>query len=339
MRAGVAGLLSALFVLPAWAEVIPGSDYGYGNWNGAAYTASDSGAFSHCVVSAGYVSGDTLYLSVNSNASVTIGVESPTLRLAEGQEIPVTVRIDRRQPFYGKAVAVNETFATLVLPDIKAALPALQRGRTLVVESALGTGYYDLTGTHRALEATLNCAVNYLDYAAAPVPGANASSAIDRTVLFQVATGMIADMGVKDFRYLTEQETVADFGPSSVVWVSESEGLVGGVIAKPAAGLTDLRETDPQDIAFMGEGCDGDVATTSRTFEIESFQARELRAICVTSEGTTEGLLTKTLLGESVIYTVLYFDKANGSVAPAQRQEMSEKAALQAAKYVVEHQE
>lgn len=335
----------ALAASPASAEYIAGSEIGFGNWHGAAYTFDETGRFSHCAVSASYLSGDTLYLSVNENATVTVGIESPGLNMVPGQEVPVTLYIDRRAPFYGRAYAVNPTFATLILADFEAALTALQKGRLLVVESAVGRGTYDLTGTYRALNETLNCAVRHLDYASSPaVPAAPAAAPIaetavapvDKTILFQVATGMIADLGMTDFQYLTEAETKALFPGDAVAWNSPSMGMLGGVVAVSSDGLTDLKETDGADISFLGKDCNGDVATTSRNVSMADYQSRELRSMCVEGGQSTETFLNKTLVGGTVLYTLLVFNQAASVNEPQQRQALSEKAAIRAASFIKE---
>lgn len=331
-----------LLATSASAEFIPGSDILVGNWSGGAYTYDDTGAFSHCVVSAPYVSGDTLLLSVNENASVTVGVVSPVLKLQPGQEIPVSLFIDNRAPFYGSAIAQDTNFATLVLFDFENALTALQKGRTLVIESAAGSGSYDLAGTFKALNQTLECAVRHLNYtakpsaSAPPIDQAASSTPIDRTLLFQVATGMIADMGISDFVYLSEADTSAIFGSDAVAWKSQTVGILGGVVTVSANGLEQLKQTDGQDFDFLSKSCDGDVATTARNVSMTDYQSRELRMVCVEGESTTESLLNKTLIGNTVLYTLLVFDGTSQVSEPIERQQMSEQAALRAASFVTE---
>lgn len=324
------------FASVANAEYIPQSDIKVGNWNGACYTSDETGSFSHCVVSAEYVSGDTLLLSVNGNATVTVGVVSPGLGLKEGQEIPVALYVDRRRPFYGRAIALDTDFATLVLPDFDEAMTALQKGRMLVIESAVGRGQYDLTGTYRALNATLEQALRFLEYQANPTIAENSGGNVDKTLLFQVATGMIADLGITDFAYMTPEETSALFKADAVAWTSESFGLLGGVVAVSADGISDLKDTDAQDFAFLSAGCEGEIATTARKVNLSEFNSRELRSLCVTGSVTTESLLNKTLAGKTVLYTLLVFDQTSMVSETEQRRELSEKAALRAASFIAE---
>jgi hypothetical protein len=97
----------------AFAEMIPRSEFAYQNWQGAAYTFEGTSDFSHCVISASYVSGDILYLSVNAGGTVGVGVQSSNLRLSVGETFPVTLMIDGRAPIYATATAATTDFATL----------------------------------------------------------------------------------------------------------------------------------------------------------------------------------------------------------------------------------
>ena len=323
----------------AAAETIQGSDFGYGNWRGSAYSFDDTGTFSHCVVSASFNSGDRLYLSVNADATVSVGVESPGLKLQTGDTIPVTLRIDRRAPLFGAAEAMNDTFAILKLPQFDTAMNALQRGRMLIVESSIGTASYDLTGTNRALDAAMNCAANNLDYSSSPSvvsrPQENSGST-DKTILFQVATGIISDLGLSDFRYFTEAESKEFLDSNGVFWSSEQAGIFGGVLTVQTNTEESLKVSDANDIAFMGRDCVGEVATASRNLDVPDTDAREIRALCVTNGSTVESLLTKVRVGKEVFYTLLVFNADAKIEGQEARRTISEGTTLKAVSYIRE---
>lgn len=155
------------------AEFIPGSEFGHGNWEGGAYTFSGTNEFSHCAISVDFVSGDTLYFGVNSDASITVGVSSENYRLTPDQSFPVALYVDRRRPFYATAKAIDEGFAILTIEDFSAAMDAFGRGQSLRLESNLVTGHYDLTGSFRALEAARQCALKQIETAATRPPVVN----------------------------------------------------------------------------------------------------------------------------------------------------------------------
>lgn len=330
----------AAFPTISSAEFIPGSNYGYGSWQGAAYTSDANGLFSHCAISASYVSGDTLVFSVNANATVSVAVASPGLSLEVGQRVPVTIRVDNRRPFFGDAVALSNDFAGLEIQDFNSALTAFQRGRTMVIESPVGVGMYDLTGTFRALEAAKQCAMNYYRYSSAPRGRAPIAPSSDKTLLFQIATGMISDLALSDFRYLTDEEASlyfsADMQVPAVFWSSESAGLFGGVLATPAGDVKRLRETDGGDIAYLGQFCGGEIATTARDLPFPDLTAREIRALCISDNAQTEAYMTKILIGNQILYTILEFNGSSAAQAPQDRSTMSEGAAVRAASFLRE---
>ena len=90
-----------------FAAEIPGSEFSFGNWRGAAYTNDENGEFSHCAVNANYISGQTLLFSVNSNATVSVGLANPDWHLRDGERFAVRLEVDRRAPFSGYAYAVT----------------------------------------------------------------------------------------------------------------------------------------------------------------------------------------------------------------------------------------
>lgn len=321
----------------ASAEMIPRSEFSYQNWRGAAYTYLGTSNFSHCAISASYVSGDVLYFSVNAGGTIGVGVQSKNLRLTPGESFPVMLTIDSGQPLYATATAASVEFASLSIPNFDAALAALKKGRGLRIDSAVGQASYDLLGTFHALDAAKECALKNMSYSGIVPPAANSPS-FDKTVLFQVATQMISDLNVSDFRYMTQQEGIDTFQTDGVFWTSSSSGLVGGVASVPKGSLLTLSDTDGSDVTFLGKRCSGDLATTFRAIPATDVLLREIRAICVDGSSSTETYMTKALIGEDIVYTILIFNGTPGPSEPVSREEASANAALNAASFIVESQ-
>lgn len=323
-------LALALVTSSAAAEMIPRSGFSSGNWNGAAYTNDKSGQFSHCAISAKYVSGNTLYFSVNADASVSVAVVGQ-LGLTEGQQFPVALYVDRRRPFYGTAQALSSDFALLNIREFEAAMTAFQKGYVLRIEALGGLTEYDLVGTYRALEAARQCARANYRYTAAP-------QVRDKTAMFQVSTMIISDLGLSDFRYLSDKELRERGWENSVAWTSEQFGVTGLSLIMPAEQNMDLRSTDPADTQFIASGCGGDYATSARSIDLDnSGSARELRLICTEEDRVSETYLSKFLNGNQVVYTVLVFEDANAALPrSAPRPEQSERATIRAARFMSE---
>lgn len=329
-------LLGLALAMPSAAEEIPGSTFKSGNWNIAAYTFDDTGAFSHCVMAAAYKSGDTLFFTVNRQATVSVAILSPAIReLSVGQNFPVALYVDRRSPFYGTATVLAESFAGLEIIEFERAMAAFRKGYTLVVEGAGKRGTYDLTGTFRALELTRQCASHYYNYASAPN---SPKPQGDKTQMFQVASMIINELGIKRFRYLSAEELAERGWEKSVAWEAVDDGLVGLTLIFPRGDLQDLRTTDADDTVFLARDCKGDYATSARsiTLEGDSGDARELRLLCKAEDGQTEMFMTKFLAGESIVYNILAFKGEQAALAPTQRKDKSQAATLRAASFLQE---
>ena len=93
MRCLSSFLFAAFVPISCLADEIPGTLISHGNWSGAGYTFDD-GTFSHCVVSAQYNHGNTLFFSVNIDASVRVGVSTPAETFSPLQEFPVALYVD-----------------------------------------------------------------------------------------------------------------------------------------------------------------------------------------------------------------------------------------------------
>ena len=334
IRAAIVLLLAAT---SASAEKIPSSDFFYQNWQGAAYTFEGASNFSHCVISATYVTGDILFFSVNVGGTVGVGVQSNNLQLTVGQSFPVTLIVDRNLPIYATATASTPNFASLSIPNFDAALTAFKKGRELRLDSAVGQASYDLSGTFRALDAAKECAFRNMSYNGASAPIVN-NTGFDKTVLFQVATQMISDLQLIDFQYMTHQEGIDNFQTDGVFWTSASNGLIGGVAAVPKGTMLTLADTDGSDVAFLSKRCSGDLATSFRAIPATDVLLREIRSMCVTGSTTTESYMTKALIGDNVIYTLIIFTGLSGPAETVPRDEVNANIALKTASFILESQ-
>lgn len=305
---------------PLLAEKINGSDIFYQSWSGAAYYNDETGEFSHCAISAEYVSGNTLYFSVNSDVSITVAVAGD-LRLQPGSQFPVALYVDRRTPIYGTAYAHDEGFATLNIQDLAGALHSFRKGYNLRIESAAGSSNYSLRGTYRALEAAMNCARKHYTFVAE-----RPSQQIDRSGLFQLATVIIADMGLPNFRYMTDAELEEEGMSGSVAWIDEDASVFGLVTRVNYVEGASLQETDAADTEWVSQSCDGDLATYARSIPAtdNGIKGREIRLLCNEDGKESQAFVNKFAFGDSVYYTVLIFgEDHNHATQPAAQNERS----------------
>ena len=330
------------------AAEIPGSAFRSGVWDGGAYTSDTTGRFSHCGISTPYKSGDSLFFFVNEDGSYNLAVSKPKPEFTKGQVFPVTFMIDRRAPFYGEAVAQSEKFLILHIYDKGQALEALKRGSVLRILSENRRSGYNLGGTFKAFETTRKCAAYYRGHVGAQVarvpaqpsaPAAVAPSPVDQSVLYQIATHQIARMGVQDSRYLTREEVENLVAHEGVFWFSEAANLYGGVYVRPSGGISNLQESDSQDLLEITQGCSGDIVSGSRNVTTDELQTREMRARCTLETHMTEVIVQKVLIEDVIVYTAFMFSDPLGSSIPAEREEerreVSEEVAARAAVFVI----
>lgn len=321
----------------AQAELIRGSTISFQNWSGGAYTNDTTGVFSHCVVSANYISGDTLMFSVTRDGEVGVGVTSPNLNLNPGSQFPVALYVDRRQPIYGTAEAVDVNFAALFIQDLVGALDAFKRGRILVIEGSGLRGSYDLTGTFRALDQVTNCAINNYNFAQAPEAPQNLPANVDTGFLYQIATRTITSFGIADFEF-DDAETIAalGLGEQAVRWKAPQFGASGTILAVNHIAGSDIRSTDAADIQFVASFCEDEFASSTRNLGEDGQQIREIRVLCVNPDQETEHYISKFLAGGLVFYTWFQFDGAAEMPSGASSQSEAANAAISAASFVIE---
>lgn len=339
MRSLVGSLFAIFYSLSAFAGNIAGSEFKFGNWTGGAYTDSE-GIFANCTVSAAYKGGDRLYFSVNRDSTITVAIQNPGFRLVEGETFPVTLKVDRRAPFRGQALALGTDFAVLTIENFDRALTAFRKGYVLRVDSGNREGVYGLDGTFRALELAGKCALTYFDHRQAPDPAAPrqaVATGIDKSVLYQIATGMIAEIGVRDFQFWSDEQTRNFTRDEAVFWNAPSVNLVGGVYVRPAGNIKELQETDAADLQQMATACQGDILTGARKVESDDYPTREVRGICTVGKVSHENIVSKMLVDDIIVYTLLLFTDVQEPTAAVEqdRRQMSEDVISRAASFLV----
>ncbi len=340
MRILFCSLFTLLFSASAMAGEIVGSAFKYDQWVGGAYADDATGEFIHCSIYALFKGGDRLYFFIGRDKTITVAIANAGFRLVKGDRFPVMLTVDRRAPFRGQAVVLSHDLAMLRIFDFDRALTAFKKGFVLIVDSGNRQGRYDLKGTYRALKITEQCTEDYLAYKEAPsvtVEAKTTSTEVDKTLLYQIATGMIAEIGVRDFQFWTDEQVAElDLG-EAVFWNAPSANMIGGVYVRPLVNNNELRDSDAADIRDMNEPCEGDVLSGGRKVETDDLPTRELRSICSTDDLIQETIVSKTLLDNVVIYTVMIFSdlKTPTEEVERDRRQMSEDVISRAASFLV----
>jgi hypothetical protein len=339
VRLAVGTLLTAFFPCLSAAQDIPGSYFSYGNWAGGAYLDSQTGAFSHCAVSASYLSGDMLIFSMSRDGVIGVGVASPALDLQPGVSFPVSIVVDRRRPYYGTAVALSSGSAAVYIEELDAALDAFRRGFTLTVEGVSMRGQYDLTGTFHALERMTRCAIdNYAYVGPRSAPESQPSnSTFDQAMLYQVATQTITSFGVRDFKFATADELVAaGLANNAVRWVARDVGVTATILAIAVADSESLRDSDAADTEFLATQCANEYITSARNLSDVEFDIREIRVMCAGDDAIVEHYVNKFRVGQHHVYTWFEFAADYAPPSGGTPQQNSATASVVAASFLLE---
>lgn len=157
MRPAALSFSAVLFAsLPAFAQDIPGSGFEAGNWSGAAAT-DDRGGFSHCYTSVGYVNGQTLWIGLYPNDTISILLSQPDVKFQPGDTFELWVMMETGLPAIGNGEAWDADFAGITYDGIQPTIDFLNSGRYLRM---LGMGIddgFDVDGIGPALAQAQDC--------------------------------------------------------------------------------------------------------------------------------------------------------------------------------------
>ena len=152
-------LFVALFLgnVAGWAPAAA-AQWSVGDWNGASYV-DRAGAFSHCIMSAKYNSGITLYFLLFRNHDLFIGVSAPDWSLSPHSPYTMTLVIDgktiRSAP--GTVLRYDTKRLWLDLGRGQKIRELLRRGLKLRLQQGKRNYGFRLTGTAVALKRLEKC--------------------------------------------------------------------------------------------------------------------------------------------------------------------------------------
>lgn len=332
----IISIFFVFFANLAHAELISGSRFSHGNWTGGAYTDDNTGDFSYCAVSTGYVSGNDLYFALTKDYIFRIGMSRGKGGYTGYTAFPTTITIDRHPSVYPTASVFGD-LAIVDMPDMDTALNQIKRGRTLWINSQFGNIPFDLTGTNRVLTKAYDCARRYFNYKGNPAGAAAPEIAeFGQADLFKLATYTLTDLKIADFDFLTDDE-ISKMLPNlqsneRVFWKSQRSGLIGGVIATHEPNLTDLKQSDSLDLGYLSSLCAGDVLTGALTVKGTEFPMRELVTRCMEDDAVATINATKFKVGEFVVYIVIAAPEAQTVINDPS--ETSRDLAVKAVKFI-----
>jgi hypothetical protein len=152
----LAAALALATALPAAADEIPGSNFKSGFWEGSAYT-DDTGAFMECSTWVGYPNGQTLWVRLLPDDTISIYLNQPGVTFKVGDTFELWVMMETGLPAIGTGDVWNESYAGITYSGIQATVDFLNSGRYLRM---LGMGIdegFDVDGIAPALAMAQDC--------------------------------------------------------------------------------------------------------------------------------------------------------------------------------------
>ncbi|UZF92092.1 hypothetical protein [Bosea sp. NBC_00550] len=170
MRAAMVAL-TCLLSFPAGAAG-PFGKIVVGNWSGGTFTNDQTGAFSHCAVSAHYKSGVTMLTSVTSQFSWLLGFSKPEWKLRTGETLSLRLVFDRSSTIDVTANIKSPTLVTIAMPAQSALINAFRQGRYLELVANDARFTFALTSTGEMLPALVECVKQSANVRGPTAPGA-----------------------------------------------------------------------------------------------------------------------------------------------------------------------
>jgi hypothetical protein len=155
-------LAAALFfTTPALADVIPGSEFKVGYWEGGAQTAPGTKEFKNCYATIGFTGGESLWLNIYQDDVLEILLSVPGTTFTPGQPFKGILMTEVGSPWYGEASAVDENYAGISFIGVDQTIDFLTQG---VYLRLLGIGIdnsFDTRGIGGALGKMQLCMAKY----------------------------------------------------------------------------------------------------------------------------------------------------------------------------------
>lgn len=267
----LAGTLLASPVLAAG----PYAKFSVGNWAGGAFTNNQTGAFSHCAVSASYKSGVTMHASLNGNYGWNLGFSNRAWGLKPGAPVPMELAFDRRDIVRIDARAVQPQLVVVTMPANSDLVRAF-RGAEFLEANMLGARYtFRLTSTAEVMPALLDCVkanagMKVAPDAPAPAQGGGTTAATaDPAIQLEavtLATNFLLKTQLPEPKVLSGPDAPPGLGGNGAGWRAKGATGIVRVLANPNQKDVDVAAAVS---AADARGCQGKFASGRTTDTVE----------------------------------------------------------------------
>ncbi|WP_298878905.1 S1C family serine protease [uncultured Bradyrhizobium sp.] len=126
-----------------------------GGWTGGAFSNDETGAFSHCAVTAPYANGVILVVSQNAAGIWSLAFASPSYHFNKGENAAIDVTFDGQEQARLFATAYRSDMLTAVLP--LNVVRTFQKANLMVATAGHAVLNFDLRSTGPVIAALANC--------------------------------------------------------------------------------------------------------------------------------------------------------------------------------------
>ena len=126
-----------------------------GEWTGGIYTSDQTGAFSHCAVSASYANGVSLLIGQEANSAWLIGFANSSFQFPKGDTLPIDILLDGQHQARLVGTAVSKDFVKATLP---ASVASNFRKSSFMAATARGTTFqFNLPQADQLMSVLTSC--------------------------------------------------------------------------------------------------------------------------------------------------------------------------------------
>jgi hypothetical protein len=249
-------LLTAGYVSQAEAAVI--STFKVGHWNGAAY-ATDSGSFSHCAAGMRFNSGITVLFSINKSFVWTVAFHKPGWSFESGQQVTLTLAIDKAPPMKKSAEAFDRSGIVITLEDDADLFKRFKSAKRIKISGARESFEFNVNKMDELLTKLLVCAKqddassNKLVAQNPFITTKKASGEITAEAT-AFASNLLSEANISGYRFLQSDEQKLLEGDAR--WIVAGSGL-GSVRIFPDIDIDAQKTLTHQLVAKNARACEG----------------------------------------------------------------------------------
>jgi hypothetical protein len=266
----------------------------YGHWTGGAFSDDNTQKFNGCTASAPYVSGITMFVTINRMMGWSIGFFSNEWSLQPRAQIPLSISFDGQSPWSGSAVALDAHMVAIPMASDSRLITSFRAAYQMGITAAGKVYSFNLDGTSRLMVSLSQCVATQLAIERGePPPNFPAPQAVTKAVntlppspaapqyeliAMRLATNLLLETKLPNAHLLAASEIPPQLRGRGVVWTSDAGA--GAVMIFPAATAgKDAQQVTTWLISNDASACKGDFV---------SGRASELVDNTIVARSTTE---------------------------------------------------